>query len=541
MRFISIRKKLLKFASRILIVTLTVTIFTAALLVIILAYRTFKGEGAHIEGSLIDKGTVLVTNNSIALRGMAGDNAFSSIQELVLSTVEGDRDIEYGIFMDYLRRPWVQEGALAHKRDDDLSVADDSISIWADTLSAVGYKKIRHNDTDILEFAAPVFVQGERLGTIRYGISTARMAQSISSLKWEFFREIIRYGMLLIIVSVFLVVYELREARKQAEGITKPIDELTNATNTISNGNYNIPVMTSTDDEVGVLAQGFEQMRETVKQYTENLEQMVEERTQHLNTSLKEQLVQANKLVTLGTLVAGVTHEINNPNNSILISAGTLEDICRDLIPVLDEYVRENGEFRVGGYSYHDLTGEMPEALQRIINNSRRIKQYVEDLKNFSKKDSGEIEETVHLNDLVKDSVEIIENEITKCTDTFEVHYAENVPVIKGQRQRLEQVIVNLVQNACQALPSRDKGIRISTAYQQEQKQVVITIRDEGIGMDPKTRENVCESFYTTKQDTGGTGLGLFVTLRIVKDHGGTLTFDSEEGHGTTAVVALPV
>jgi signal transduction histidine kinase len=281
-------------------------------------------------------------------------------------------------------------------------------------------------------------------------------------------------------------------------------------------------------------------MRTTIKQYTDNLEQMVEARTQQLNASLKEQLLQANKLVTLGTLVAGVAHEINNPNNSILLTSSTLEEMWKDIMPVLNAYVKEHGEFRVGGYSSQELIAEMPQIYSRVINNSRRIKHIVEDLKNYSRKDSGEMAEEIDVNAIVRDSIGVIDNEIKKYTSNFSVDYGSNIPRIKGMHRRLEQVFVNLIQNACQALKSTEDPVMVKTSYDAEQKKVLISITDQGVGMNQETVANLFKSFYTTKQKSGGTGLGLAVSLRIVKDHQGTLDIESAPGKGTTARVILP-
>jgi signal transduction histidine kinase len=542
MKFISIRKKLISFATSILLGTLLVSQFTASTLVIIRTHRTFKEMEHKIEKSLIDKGQFLVLNNSMILRTMVEDFAFTSIREIVSSTIQRDLDVVYGIYMDHQRRPWViasseyPDGLLT-----EITVAQDSMSIWADTVTAVGWKKERKNSGEILEFAAPVVVLDKRLGTIRYGISTTSMKEAISTSKREFYREIVKLTIIIILIGILLFIYESRAARRQADDMTKPLDELTRAANTISAGNYNTPVTTVTNDEIGVLANGFETMRTTIKLYTDNLEQMVEERTRQLNASLKEQLTQANRLVTLGTLVAGVAHEINNPNNSILLTSSTLEEMWKELTPIFNAYVREHGDFSIGGYTYSEFSVEVPQIFGRIINNSRRIKHIVEDLKNYSKKDSIEMADGLDINATVSDSISIIENEIKKYTHHFSVEYGHDIPRISGIHRRLEQVFVNLIQNACQALRSPDEAVAVATIYEPEQKKIIVSIRDDGLGMSLETQRNLYKSFYTTKQKTGGTGLGLAVSLRIIQNHDGKLEIESEEGKGTTARVILNV
>ncbi len=111
---------------------------------------------------------------------------------------------------------------------------------------------------------------------------------------------------------------------------------------------------------------------------------------------------------------------------------------------------------------------------------------------------------------------------------------------VKGNTQRLEQVVINLLLNACQAVQTRDKGIAIRTSCE-EKKEIVIEVRDEGQGITPENLKKIREPFVTTKQSIGGTRLGLYVSRTIVAEHGGSLTFASEPGKGTLAVIRLPL
>jgi len=115
------------------------------------------------------------------------------------------------------------------------------------------------------------------------------------------------------------------------------------------------------------------------------------------------------------------------------------------------------------------------------------------------------------------------------------------LPSLRGNFQRFEQVIINLIQNACQALPNAQRGIFLSTSYDEKKQVIVVSLRDEGMGIPAEVLPHIAEPFFTTKHDFGGLGLGLSISARIVKEHGGTLNFTSEQGKGTTAEIALPV
>jgi polar amino acid transport system substrate-binding protein len=128
-----------------------------------------------------------------------------------------------------------------------------------------------------------------------------------------------------------------------------------------------------------------------------------------------------------------------------------------------------------------------------------------------------------------------------KATTHFSVEYGDSLPPLKGNFQRFEQVIINLIQNACQALPNAQRGIFLSTSYDEKRGCVIVKLQDEGMGIPADVLPHIAEPFFTTKYDFGGLGLGLSISSRIVKEHGGTLNFTSEQGKGTTAEIVLPV
>ena len=254
----------------------------------------------------------------------------------------------------------------------------------------------------------------------------------------------------------------------------------------------------------------------------------------------QEQLYQAGKMVALGTLVSGVAHEINNPNNFIMLNAPVLREALDGMMPILDEYYRENGDFSLAGMDYTTMRDKIPLLLSGIENGSNRIMQIVQDLKNFVKKDSTGLNNDVDLNRVVESALSLISNMIQKYTKQFSVTYGKDIPSIKGNFQRLEQIVINLVQNACQALPDKDRAIRLSTGYDREKGCVNLIVEDEGVGIPGKNLSYITDPFFTTKQDLGGLGLGLSISQRIIEEHCGNMTFQSREGRGTRVEVSLP-
>jgi len=255
----------------------------------------------------------------------------------------------------------------------------------------------------------------------------------------------------------------------------------------------------------------------------------------------QQQLMQADKMVALGTLVSGVAHEINNPNNFIMLNAPILKEAWTDALPILEKYHAENGDFLVAGMPYSQLREKLSALLSGITDGTHRIKQIVDDLKNYIRDDRADFEQQVDINTVLRSTIALVANMIKKSTDHFEVAYCEDLPLLKGNFQRLEQVMINLIQNACQALPDTQKGILVTITCDHDGSSVIVKVQDEGIGIARDTLPHITDPFFTTKYDSGGVGLGLSISTVIIEKHGGAIHFASESGKGTTAEVRLPI
>jgi PAS domain S-box-containing protein len=253
----------------------------------------------------------------------------------------------------------------------------------------------------------------------------------------------------------------------------------------------------------------------------------------------QQQLIHASKMVELGTLVSGVAHEINNPNNFIMLNTPLLLDAWNAAGPILQAYYEENGDFLLGGMPYSQMKENIPRLFSGIAEGSGRIQQIVNDLRDYVRQETSDLTQQVDLNSVIGSALSLLSNMVKQSTDRFSVRADEHLPLIKGNFQRLEQVVINLVQNACQALPDRTKGITLSTL--RDGDHVFLRVQDEGVGIAPEDLSRITDPFFSTKHDCGGVGLGLAISSTIVKQHGGTLHFVSEPGKGTMAEVILPV
>lgn len=254
----------------------------------------------------------------------------------------------------------------------------------------------------------------------------------------------------------------------------------------------------------------------------------------------RKQLIQADKMVALGTLVAGVAHEINNPNNFIAINTPMVKKAWQSIIPILEDHYAATDDFDVAGIPFSLMRNRAPQLLEGIAEGSRRIKKIVTDLKRFAQPTAPDVTYPVDINAVIKSAMILVGNMVKKATQNCSVDYGLNIPLIDGNYQHLEQVVINLIQNACQALEDQGRCLFIRSWYDDENRTVKIEVRDQGVGIPKASLSKVMDPFYTTRRETGGTGLGLSVSCAIVKEHGGQITAESEMGSGSIFTVSLP-
>jgi PAS domain S-box-containing protein len=252
-------------------------------------------------------------------------------------------------------------------------------------------------------------------------------------------------------------------------------------------------------------------------------------------------LIQTNKMTSLGMLSSSVAHEINNPNNCISVNASMLSEVWRDTDTILKRFHAENGEFNLRGVPYPQMQQVIPRLFNGVIEGSRRIGMIINNMKDFVREDKRGHDRDLDINKLIQSAASILWHKIHKYTDNFVMDLDEELLPARGNAQQIEQVIINLIMNALQALPDMDKEVCVRTACDRGSGEIVITVRDEGEGMAESVMARLREPFFSTRLDKGGTGLGLYISDSIIKEHKGTLEFASELGKGTVATIKLPV
>ncbi len=283
-------------------------------------------------------------------------------------------------------------------------------------------------------------------------------------------------------------------------------------------------------------------LKRQVRERTADLEAEIakRKRIEEKLLSSQAQLVQADKMAAVGTLASGVAHEINNPNGLILLNMGFLQQVCTDILPMVRYYRRQVSDLPIAGLAGKDLEENLAPIINDTLQASLRIKNIVEDMKDFARFERNEWAEDFNLNTVVESALRLLKNLIKKTTDSFALSCGRNLPVIHGSAQKIEQVFLNLVINACQAITDRSRSISVTTSYDRSHRQICLIIRDEGRGIKADDMPHLLDPFFTTKREQGGTGLGLSICDTIIKAHRGTLEIKSQLNVGTTVVVRFP-
>lgn len=266
--------------------------------------------------------------------------------------------------------------------------------------------------------------------------------------------------------------------------------------------------------------------------------QILERRNKELK-ELSTQLLESEKLRTMGTLLAGVAHEINNPTGSIMLNATFFAKAWKDISAILDR-VDQDQKVIIANLVYRESKEDIEKSIAGLLESSRRIKLLIEELKSLSRKDIPC--EIIHINEVIKSAIHLTQNQIKKSTQELSIQYGEHIPEILGNSQRLVQVFINLIQNACEALSERTRRIIIMTRNNQSSNEIMVQVKDEGVGIQPQDMNHITDPFFTTKRGMGGTGLGLSISEKIIRDeHQGRIVFESIPGKGTTVTVYLPL
>jgi signal transduction histidine kinase len=259
-----------------------------------------------------------------------------------------------------------------------------------------------------------------------------------------------------------------------------------------------------------------------------------------MQKKMEEQLLQSYKLASLGKLVAGVAHEINNPNTFILGNLKIIQETFNDIFPLLDLYYQYHPDLKIARLDYKTFKENITILVEDMLNGANRTKKIVTDLRNFAKKDEGGLTEEIDLNYIITNNLTFTQKH-TKKYARLEIDLGSDLPNFKGNLNKIEQLLLNLIINASEAIEHDEGLIKIVTRFNKETNDITLVVSDNGSGMPDNVKKNIFDPFFTTKRNKGGTGLGLSISYGIVKDHNGTIEVESKVGQGTKFTVRFPV
>lgn len=347
-----------------------------------------------------------------------------------------------------------------------------------------------------------------------------------------------------------------------ARSIVQPLEKLTEAAIALSHGDFDTTVDIKSRNELGLLANTFNSMTGQVKELL-RLADTERESAEVALINFKKaqaQLMQSEKMSNLGQLVAGVAHEINNPVNFIYGNLVHAEEYTYELLKLVNLYQTyhpdphpEVGE-QIEEMDLDFLSQDLPKMLNSMKVGSNRIRDIVLSLRNFSRLDEADLKKA-NLHEGIDNTLMILNNRLKAKADRPAIDVIKNygsLPVIECYAGQINQVFMNFLANAIDAIEERNQGLTVEEMKAQphqimittaivDQSSVQVVIADTGKGMDVATIRKLFTPFFTTKPVGKGTGLGLSISYQIVVDkHGGQLDVTSEPGKGSTFIVTLP-
>ena len=323
-----------------------------------------------------------------------------------------------------------------------------------------------------------------------------------------------------ILVVLIVLVTTVMVGALASRFVSRPITKLLRGIDDVAKGDLSHVILSERDDEIGAIATRFNEMTYSLRESRAETQRQNDEKIH-----LEQRLGQTEKLATIGQLAAEIAHEVGTPLNVIAGRARSIQKKAKD-----PEAVEKNAEI--------------------VAEQTARITRIIQRLLDFTRRKVGNTERAmVNLNDLATKTVELLSGQFSSAKVRTKVERADDLPKVAGDSDRLQQVLINLLLNAVQAMPEGGslavetkvvKRSRPGLETNADQAFVACSVSDTGIGIPPEIRDKIFDPFYTTKEGSGGTGLGLAVCSGIVKEHDGWIEVDDNPSGGTVFRVFVP-
>ena len=334
--------------------------------------------------------------------------------------------------------------------------------------------------------------------------------------------------------------------------ILSPLERLRAVASKFAEGDLSDRVESTYFTEINDLITSYNTMADVLQKLYSSLEAEVSARTKELKSAYSElqstqaMMVHSEKMKSLGELVAGIMHEINNPINFIYGNMTHLDNYSKDLISIIDEYsdldkdlsddLKKKYKSLKEDLDYDFIKSDIPDLIKSCKEGAERAKNIIQDLKSFSRFEESAIS-NINIEKEVDTCLTILYNKY-KNRITIHKEFPENMPTIEAYGGQLNQVFMNILDNAIGAIPEQG-DIWIRALF--TNNNVRVEIEDNGSGMSEETKQKVFNPFFTTKPVGQGTGLGMSITYKVIKNHNGDIEIESKEGIGTKFIITLPL
>ena len=329
---------------------------------------------------------------------------------------------------------------------------------------------------------------------------------------------------LLLIIGVILITSFYYQLTKK---FLAPLNKGLGLVRAMQRGDLTTRINISDNNEIGALCQALNRACVALAEKSK------------LEAKQNEKIYQANKLISLGTLVAGVAHEINNPNSNITFNTPLLSSLLSDLFLSLDKLNINQHEIIVSDIEYNQLQDDILGMVDTIEKSAYRIKYIIEGLREYSR---PVIEPhsfvRIDISQLIKTTFELIGKQLEKSINNIDLILPNDKIFIQGNFVRLEQVLVNIINNAKEAMNDITNS-QLKVIVVDSIENVSIEVHDNGVGIDNSILDQITDPFFTTKRSINGTGLGLSVVESILSEHNAQMQFDSTVNHGTTVIMTF--
>lgn len=349
------------------------------------------------------------------------------------------------------------------------------------------------------------------------------------------FMSVVGAVIILLIITIFVT----------SSWVLKPLYELVEALQSFEIQEQVTTIPVKNDTEIGLLTESFNQMSQKISQARRDLRKKIGE-LENTNKELKEaqtKLVHSAKMISLGQLVAGVAHELNNPIGFIYSNMIHLRDYSKKLMSMVDTATDNPEQLKKvkEDLEYDYIVNDMPKLITSCEEGARRTRDIVLGLRNFSRLEEAKLKE-VNLQEALDTTLELLQGEIKNRIQVNRNY--EPVPAIHCYASQINQVFMNILSNAVHAIDGQGQiwlSIHPVKDPKSKEGKVQVSIQDSGKGMPPAILEKIFDPFFTTKEVGQGTGLGLSISYGIIQNHGGEIQVRSEVGVGTEFIIIIPV